>query len=167
MSEEERPSKGQEGSEIKTNSRGSHDKTKSGEYVLSRPPKKTGGKEADEFDTITTVSCGTTLTFENINSTITNNLEHWKGPTIVRMENVRTETSTDREENEKKGYMGVIEEDLVPSDVFDFMGDKIGTPHQQTYFITGKEIRNIKGRKAHDTYMDGYQDDVPRKRKIV
>ena len=55
-SEEERPSKGQEGSEIKTNSWSSYDKTKSGEYVLSRPPKKPGGKEADEVNTTTTVS---------------------------------------------------------------------------------------------------------------
>ena len=102
-SEEERPSKDQEGSEIKTNSWGSHDKTKSGEYVLSRPPKKPGGKEADEFDTTTTVSCVTTLTFENINSTITNNLEHWKGPTIVQMENGGTGTSIGREKNEKRG----------------------------------------------------------------
>ena len=124
MSEEERPSKGQEGSEIKTNSRGSHDKTKSGEYILSRPPKKTGGKEAVEFDTITTMSCGTTLTFENSNSTITNDLEYWKEPTIVRMENVGTGTSIDREKNEKKGDMGVIKEDL-PCGVFDLWGVKL------------------------------------------
>ena len=62
--------------------------------------------------------------------------------------------------------MGVIKKDLEPGDVFDFMGDEIGTLHQQTYFITGKEIRNIEGRKAHDTYMDGYQDNVPMKRKF-
>ena len=54
--EEERTLKGQEGSEIKTNSWSSYDKTKSGEYVLSRPPKKLGGKEADEVDTTTIVS---------------------------------------------------------------------------------------------------------------
>ena len=45
ISEEERPSKGQEGCENKTNSRGSYDKTKSGEYVLSRSSKKTGEKK--------------------------------------------------------------------------------------------------------------------------
>ena len=82
------------------------------------------------------------------------------------MENVRTETSTDREVNEGKGYMGVIQEDPEPVNIFDFMGDQIGTPHQQTYFTTGKEIRNTEGRKAHDTYMDGYQDYVPRRRKM-
>ena len=43
-SEEERTSKGQEGSEIKTSSWSSNDKTKGSEYVLSRPPKKPGGK---------------------------------------------------------------------------------------------------------------------------
>ena len=32
---------------------------------------------------------------------------------------------------------------------------------------TGKEIRNIEGHEAHDTYMDGYQNYVPRKRKIT
>ena len=73
--------------------------------MLSQPPKKPGGKEADEVDTTTTVSWVTASTRENINNTITNNLEHWKVPTIVRMKNVRTETSTDREENKKKGHM--------------------------------------------------------------
>ena len=52
-SEEERTSKDQEGCENKTNSWSSYDKTKSGEYVLSRPPKKPGGKEADEIDIVT------------------------------------------------------------------------------------------------------------------
>ena len=166
MSEEERPSKGQEGSEIKTNSRGSHDKTKSGEYILSRPPKKPGGKEAVEFDTITTMSCGTTLTFENSNSTITNDLEYWKEPTIVKNENVGTGTSTDREKNEENGDMGVIKEDL-PFEGFDFMGDEIDTLPQQIWFTTRKEIRNIEARKGHDIYMDGYQDYVLRKRRIA
>ena len=63
--------------------------------------------------------------------------------------------------------MGVIKEDLEPCDGFDFMGDEIGTPDQQTYFTTGNETRNIEGRKTHDTYMDGYQDYVPMKRKIA
>ena len=166
-SEEERLSKGQEGNEIKSNNWSSYDKTKSGEYVLSRPPKKPGGKEADEVDTTTTVSGVTASTCENVNSTITNNLEHWKVPTIVQMENVRTKTSTDREEKGEKGYMGVIKEDLEPCVCFDFMGDEISTPDQQTYFTTGNETRNIEGRKAHGTYMDGYQDYVPRKRKIA
>ena len=64
-SEKERTSKGQEGSETKTNSWSSYDKIKSGGYVLSRPPKKPGGKEADEVDTTTTVSCVTASTCEN------------------------------------------------------------------------------------------------------
>ena len=38
-SEEERTSKGQEGSEIRTNSWSSYGKTKTGEYVLRRAPK--------------------------------------------------------------------------------------------------------------------------------
>ena len=90
--------------------------------MLSQPPKKQGGKEADEVDTTTTVSCVTASTCENINSIITNNLEHWKISTIVQMENVITETSTDREENEKKGYMGLIKEDLEPGGVILFYG---------------------------------------------
>ena len=76
----------------------------------------------DEVDTTTTGSCVTASVCENmcvstgfqwfgiapsppkalLNSTITNNLEHWKVPTIVRMENVRTKTSTDREEKGKR-----------------------------------------------------------------
>ena len=126
-------------------------------------------KEADEVDTTTTVLCITASTCENINSTITNNPEHWKVPAIVRIENVRTATSTDCDENDKKGCMGVIKikEDLEPDDVFDFVGGEISTPHQQPYYTTGKEIRNIEGREAHDTYMDGYQNYVRRKRKIA
>ena len=138
ISEEERPSKGQDA-------------------------EKTGGKEADEVDTITTVSWGTTLTVENMNNTITNNLEHWKGPTIVQNGNVGTGTSTDREKNEEKGDMGVIKEDLQ-YEGFNFMEEEIGTPPQQIWFTTGKEIRNIEGRKG---YMDGYKNHVPRKRNIV
>ena len=72
--------------------------------MLSRPPKKPGGKEADKVDTTTTVSCVTASTCENINNTNTNNLEHWKVPTIVQMKNVRTEIGTNCEENEKKVY---------------------------------------------------------------
>ena len=60
--ERERVAKGQEDREINTNSWSSNDKTKSGEYVLSRPPKKPGGGEVDEVDTTTTISCGTTST---------------------------------------------------------------------------------------------------------
>ena len=74
--EEESTSKGQEGSEIKTNSRRSNNKTKSGEYMLSRPPKKARGQEADEVDTTTTVSCVTASTCENRNKTISNRPEH-------------------------------------------------------------------------------------------
>ena len=100
-SEEEEVSKGQESREFNTKGSSSIDKAKSGKYVLSRPPKKPRGKEADELDITTTVSWVTASTRENINNTITNNLEHWKVPTIVRMKNFRTETSTDRKKNEK------------------------------------------------------------------
>ena len=75
-SEEERTSKGQEGSEIKTNSWSSYDKATGGKCVLSRSPKNQGGKEADEVDTTTTISCVTASTRENRNQTITNRLEH-------------------------------------------------------------------------------------------
>ena len=82
------------------------------------------------------------------------------------MKNVRIETSTDREENEKKRDMGGVKEDLS-CDSFDFMEDNIGILPQQIYFTTRKEISNIEGRKGHDTYMDGYQNYVPRKQKTV
>ena len=42
-SEEEEASKSQESREINTNRSNSNDKTKSGEYVLNRPPEKPGG----------------------------------------------------------------------------------------------------------------------------
>ena len=70
---------GKEADEVNT----SYDKTKSREYVLSRPPNKPGGKKIDEVDATTTVLWVTASTCENINNTITNNLEHWKVPTIV------------------------------------------------------------------------------------
>ena len=81
--EKERASKGQKGSEIKTNNWSSNGKTKSGEYVLSRSLKKPGGKEADKIDTATAVSWLTASTCENRDKTLTNKLEHWKVPNIV------------------------------------------------------------------------------------
>ena len=60
--------------------------------MLSRPPKKPKGKEADEVDTATTVSCVTVSTCENRNKTVTNSLEHWKVPNMhCANENTRTE----------------------------------------------------------------------------
>ena len=53
-----------------------NDETESGEYVLSRPPKKPGGKEADEVDTTTIISWMTASTSENRNQAITNRLEN-------------------------------------------------------------------------------------------
>lgn len=141
--EEERTSKDQEGCENKTNSWSSYDKTKSGEYVLSRPPKKPGGREADEGDTTTTVSCGTTSTWENINSTITNNLEHWKGPTIVRMENVRTESSTDREKENTPETLRDIEEELAQD---------LGLTRPQLLFKTGHQLKELSDRKVQTTW---------------
>ena len=76
--------------------------------MLIRPPKKPGGKEADKVDLATTVSWVTASTCENRNKTITNNLEQWKVPNIVQMENTRTETSTDCVENGKKVHIGTI-----------------------------------------------------------
>ena len=82
-SEEERALKGQEGRETNTASWNSNDKPKSGEYVLSRPPKKPGGEDVDEADTTETISCGTASTSVNSNQTITKGPEHWKMPNIV------------------------------------------------------------------------------------
>ena len=53
-SEQERASKGQEGRENMTISWSSNDKTKSGENMLSRPPKKPGGEEVDDTNSATT-----------------------------------------------------------------------------------------------------------------
>ena len=44
-SEEEETSKGRESRELDTNSSSSNDTAKSGEYVLTHPPKKPGGGE--------------------------------------------------------------------------------------------------------------------------
>ena len=37
----------------------SHDKTKSGEYVLDKPPKKPGGEEVDNINTAAHITCDT------------------------------------------------------------------------------------------------------------
>ena len=51
IKEEEKALTGQEDNGINKNSLSSKDKVESGVSVPSRPPKKTGGKEADEVDT--------------------------------------------------------------------------------------------------------------------
>ena len=111
--------------------------------MLSRPPKKPGGVEADEVDTTTTMSGVTALTCENRNGTITNRLEHWKVPNIVRMEKTRTETITIRLKDEKAAHIGAMKKGLEPCDVFMFMGDDVGPLYQQTRFMMEKEIRDI------------------------
>ena len=54
----------------------------------SRPPKKPGGKEADEGDTTTTMSRASAITFENTKYipyiTITYRLRNEKVPNIVK-----------------------------------------------------------------------------------
>ena len=79
-------SKGQESREIDTNSSSSKDKTKSGEYMLNRPPKKPGGREVFDNNTATTISCETASEQENSCKTITNMLRKTEVPNIVRME---------------------------------------------------------------------------------
>ena len=71
-SEEEEASKGQESREINTNSSSSNDKTKSGECVLNRLPKKPRGGQMYDNNEVTTISCKTTSEQENIRKTITN-----------------------------------------------------------------------------------------------
>ena len=51
IKKEEKALTGREDKEINKNSLSSNDKVESGIYVPSRPPKKPGGKEADEDDT--------------------------------------------------------------------------------------------------------------------
>ena len=48
----------------------------------------------------------------NRNQTITNGLEHWKVPNIVRVEKSRTETITNCLKNDKMTHNGTIKEDL-------------------------------------------------------
>lgn len=85
-SEEEGASKGLESRENNTNSSSSNDKTKSGEYVLHRPPKKPGGGEVYENNTATTIPCGTASEQENSRKTITDILEKKEAPDIVQLE---------------------------------------------------------------------------------
>ena len=75
--EEEKASKAQEGRGINSNIWYSKDKTESGEYVLSRPPKKLGGREADDGGTATKISLETSSTLES--------LKRDKVPNILRM----------------------------------------------------------------------------------
>ena len=99
----------------------------------------------------------TASTCKNRNKTITNRLEHWKVPNIVRMENTRTETITNRLESEKTEHIGAIKEGFKPCDDFEFMGDdEVGIPYQQTGSMTGKDIRDIRDSRVHDIYVNGY-----------
>ena len=85
-SEKEGASEGLESRENNTNSSSSNDKTKSGEYVLHRPPKKPGGGEVYENNTATTIPCGTASEQENSRKTITDILEKKEAPDIVQLE---------------------------------------------------------------------------------
>ena len=159
--EEEKASKGQEGSEIIKNNWSSKDKVKSGEYVLNRPPKKPGGEEVDDINTATTITCDTASVYENSGKTITDidMLEQGEVPNIVRMEK---ETNQDNTE-------------LLPPTTFkEIAEDTFGLPHHRICFMTGKELRDIGDRIVLDAYLTsrGYpgctdQNCVPRKRKIV
>ena len=55
------------------------------EYVPSRPPKKLGGKEADEVGTTTKMSQASIITFENTTQIITNLSKNEKVPNIGSM----------------------------------------------------------------------------------
>ena len=46
-----------------------------------------------------------------------------------------------------------VKEDLELCVVFDFTGDEIGTPYQQTRFMTGMGTRNIENPKVHNVYL--------------
>ena len=63
-----------------------YDKTKSVEYVLDPPPKKSGGEEADDTNTASPRICDTFSEHKNRNKTTTNMSEKVKVPNIVRME---------------------------------------------------------------------------------
>ena len=146
----------------------------------SRPPKKPGGKEADEADTTTNISWVTASTSKNKDQTNMNRLENWKVPNIVQMEKARIETITDRLKNEKMTHVliGKIKEDLEPWD--DFMGADFNLPYKQIHFhfMAGKELTDMYvygDCRVLDAYMKsrGYprtltdQDYVPRKRNIA
>ena len=152
--QEEKASKGQEGRKINKNSWNSKDKTESGEYVLSRPPKKPGGEEAYDIDTAPSMTCATASTFENSSQKITDILENWKVPNIVR---------TKKEDNHSKTE--------VPMTFKEMAEDAIGLPHHEILFMTGKEIRDRGDRLVLDKYMRSKtttdQNYVPRKRNIV
>ena len=63
----------------------SNDKTKSGEYVLNRPPKKPGGGEVYDDNTATTISCETVSEKENSCKPVTKMLRKTKVPNIMQM----------------------------------------------------------------------------------
>ena len=51
--------------------------------MASRPPKKTGGKEAYKMDTTTTMSWVIYSTCENRNKTMANSSDHWEVPNHI------------------------------------------------------------------------------------
>ena len=85
IKEEEKALTGREDEEVNKNSLSSKDKVESGVYVPRRPPKKPGGKEADEVDITTNISRGSTVTSENTTQAITNLSKNGKVPNIGSM----------------------------------------------------------------------------------
>ena len=77
----------------------SNGKTKSGEYVLNRPPKKPGGGEVYNNNRAITISCETSSEQENSHNTITNMLGKTEVLDIIRIGKVNNQ--------DKKGhYLG-------------------------------------------------------------
>ena len=91
------------------------DKTKSGEYVLSRPPKKPGGKEVNDIFTVPTATIATVSTLKQNSQTTINTLERKKVPDIVQI---------------KKHH-----------DIIDEFAWIIGVTTNQLQFMTGGQIR--------------------------
>ena len=92
-SEEEEASKGQESREMDTNTLSCNDKAKSGEHVLNRPPKKTGGRDMYKNNTATTMSCEAVSEQDNSRKTIPELLGEMEIPDILQMEK---ETNQDK-----------------------------------------------------------------------
>ena len=100
IQEEEKAVAGWEDRETYKNSWSSKDKVESGVYGLSRPPKKTGGKETDEVDTTTNTSRASVLIFENTTQTITNLSKNEKVP--------NTESTIEEHETIVEFCLGIV-----------------------------------------------------------
>ena len=151
------------------NSWSSKDKVESGEYVLSRPPKKPGGEETDEVDT-TTISRASVTTLDLYTTqTSTNSLKTAKTAPLTISEASSTRKGHDQAVSKGCGHNKVpsivrmepmnntphISKDNAPEtlqDIEEELAQDLGLTKHQLLFKTGRQLKELSERKVQTTF---------------